>query len=185
MIKCKHEGKIDILLSMITILIGIFIMEICVQIVIFMIVSDYLENALVASNLYSAVIDLEEYGRTGNILIGSPAHAFDEYKQSLQFNLHLENIGDNTESKLIEGEVIILDYILYNVEGDRVVIYELTDSGRLEFKREGTLGDIKTPDNAVIESTTVYSKIQCVVKGIMGIKILATKEKSIDIVNNM
>lgn len=49
----------------------------------------YTEDALAASNLASAVIDIQEYGVNHNLIIKDPAHAYSIYQDALKVNMGL------------------------------------------------------------------------------------------------
>lgn len=76
MLAYKTSGQVDIV-------VGMFLMVLLLVVVLFgfrtteyVITSVYVEDALAASNLASAVIDLEEYGRTHTIWVKDPQSAF-------------------------------------------------------------------------------------------------------------
>ena len=49
------------------------------------------EDGLMASNLASAVIDIDEYGTTNNIVITDTIHAYTVFLNALKDNLGLDN----------------------------------------------------------------------------------------------
>lgn len=145
--------------------------------------SAYLEDALAASNLASAVIDVEEYGISHAILIEDPGRAYDIYLRALQGNLNLDEEWECPGRGLIGGKVTVLNYTVYNVREDEVEIYHYDENGQLFFSR-GSLGSVQSPDGKVIESTSVYSEVTYPVKGILGVEAQARKGKLADIVAN-
>ena len=56
--------------------------------------SGYLEDALASSNLAAAVIDVEEYGKTHNVLIGNAYQARERFEKALKINLGLNDDGE-------------------------------------------------------------------------------------------
>lgn len=48
--------------------------------------SQYMEDALAASNLAAAVIDVKEYGTSHKIRIESPDQAYELYKKALRYS---------------------------------------------------------------------------------------------------
>ena len=67
--------------------------------------AQYMEDALAASNLASAIIDVEEYGITRNMIIGDPILAFDRYCTALKGNLRLDDDWQCENKRLISGKV--------------------------------------------------------------------------------
>lgn len=148
----------------------------------YVLTSAYVEDALAASNLASAVIDLEEYGRTHTILVKDPQSAFLLYKEALCYNLQLDEYLNTTNREVIAGKVSILDYIIYNVSGENISIYSLDEEGVLRGMWTCKPGEAITPDGVLVESTTIYSRVAFSVKSLGERTYEATKEKSIDIV---
>lgn len=143
----------------------------------------YLEDALAASNLASAVIDVEEYGISHTILIKDPAEAYVIYLSALQGNLNLDEEWECPSKGLIGGKVSVLEYTVYNVKDDAVEIYHYNENGQLTFS-EGVLGSVQAPDGKWIESTSIYSEVTYPVRGIMGVETQARKSNLADIVAN-
>lgn len=142
-----------------------------------------LEDALAASNLASAVIDVEEYGISHTILIKDPGEAYRLYLLALRTNLNLNEDWECPNKGLIWGKVRIMDYIVYNVKEDEVEIYQFDESGQL-FRSQGSLGSVQAPNGKLIESTSIYSEAAYPVKGIMGVEAEARKSNLTDIVTN-
>ena len=143
----------------------------------------YLEDALAASNLASAIIDVEEYGISHSILIEDPLEAYQIYLFALRSNLNLNDEWECPQKGLISGKVRVLDYIIYNVKEEEVSVYHFDEQGQL-FRSQGDLGSVQAPDGKVIESTSVYSEVTFPVKGIMGVETEAHKSNLADIVPN-
>ena len=143
----------------------------------------YLEDALAASNLASAVIDVEEYGISHGILIRDPEEAYTIYLSALRGNLNLDEEWECPAKGLIGGKVSVLDYTVYNVKDNRVEIYHYDENGRMTFS-EGVLGSVQAPNGKWIESTSIYSEVTYPVRGIMGVEAQAQKSNLADIVAN-
>lgn len=143
----------------------------------------YLEDALAASNLASAVIDVEEYGISHGILIRDPEEAYAIYLSALRGNLNLDEEWECPAKGLIGGKVSVLDYTVYNVKDNRVEIYHYDENGRMTFS-EGVLGSVQAPNGKWIESTSIYSEVTYPVRGIMGVEAQAQKSNLADIVAN-
>lgn len=148
----------------------------------YMIISAQVEDALAASNLASAVIDLKEYGKSHTIYIQDPQEAFLLYREALCANLQLDEYLYTTDTEILASGVSIEEYIVYNVCGDVVEIYVMNENGQLTEFETGQAGQVYTPDGILVENTTIYSRIAFCVKGLGESLISAKKEKSIDIV---
>lgn len=145
--------------------------------------SMYLEDALALSNLASAVIDVQEYGRTHRILIADPEQAYDRYCSAVKENLGLDDNYEAANNKLISGRVRIQKYIIYNVRGQKVSVWERSGSGQ-EQEWQGSLGEVRTPAGQLIETTGVYSEITYPVEGFLGVTVTAGKSKLVDVVSD-
>lgn len=142
--------------------------------------SQYLEDALAASNLASAVIDVEEYGISGLLQIKDPAQAFELYQEALKENLGLDERWQSSNKGLISGSVKVEQYIVYNVRGKQVSVHVLTMDGEMEDSM-GILGELRAPNGILIESTGIYSEISFPVEGFLGVLAQAHKGKLVDI----
>lgn len=145
--------------------------------------AQYMEDALAASNLASAIIDVEEYGITRNMIIGDPILAFDRYCTALKGNLRLDDDWQCENKRLISGKVEITDYVIYNRVHDKIYAFRVGEKGVYE-SWQGTVGSERAPNGAPVESTGVYSEISFPVKGVFGMYIQAEKGKLVDIVLN-
>lgn len=141
----------------------------------------YLEDALAASNLASAVVDLEEYGISHQILIKDPEAAYERYRQALRGNLNLDDAWNGQAGSLIQGAVRIVDYRVYNVSGGDVSIYRYDGNGVMTME-SGILGSVAAPNGVLIESTSVYSEAAFRVRGLFGVEVEAHKGKLADII---
>lgn len=142
--------------------------------------AQYLEDALAASNLASAVIDVEEYGISGLLQIKEPAQAYELYQEALKENLGLDEAWQCANKSLISGSVKVERYIVYNVKKDKVSVHALTMDGEVEDS-EGILGELRAPNGILIESTGIYSEISFPVEGFLGVTVQAHKGKLVDI----
>lgn len=170
---CKKKGKTEWIL-------GMFIMQFILVIVVFemqmievRILSDSLEDAIAAGGLASALIDIERFGRDGELVIADPLNAYDIYKQSLGGNL-----GDKAERIVIES------YVIYNVQAaDKLVdIIEINEEG-IAGILTGRLGEVMAPNGKLICNTGIYSEITYPVEGVFGLTTTASKNKLIEIKN--
>ena len=181
----KRTGKVEIFVGMYMVVFLLILLSVQLQMRIFMATSTYMEDALAASNLASAVIDVREYGMTHIVKIASPDDAFELYCEALKQNLSLNDEWESGKKDLIYGQVEILKYEIYNVEKNNITIYSYGTEGEYVRALPNGLGSLYTPDGVLVESTSVYSKIRFPVKGILGIEIDAKKDKTVDIVSNL
>lgn len=144
--------------------------------------SRYLEDALAASGLASALIDVREYGSTHVLRIEDPKAAYERYQSSLKMNLGLDDAWECHNKRLISGCVSVESYVIYNVTGELVEFCRL-DGGREEWKT-GRKGQVFAPNGQMIERTGIYSEISYPVTGVMGITVTARKGKLIDVVGD-
>lgn len=141
----------------------------------------YLEDALAASNLASAVVNVEEYGISHRILIDDPDDAYDRYKWALRENLNLDDEWQGHTGSIVEGPVSIECYQVYNVSENGVTIYHY-DSNGIKHERQEPPGSIAAPDGTMIEATSVYSEIAFTVKGFLGTEVAVRRGSLADIV---
>ena len=142
----------------------------------------YLEDALAASNLASAVIDVEEYGRTHKVRIADTQKAYERYRTAVKGNLNLNEAWECPNRGLISGPVQVMNYTVYNVSGNDVEISRFDENGLLTQWQE-TLGNAEAPNGKIIENTGVYSEIKYRVNGMLGLEEEARKGKLVDIVS--
>lgn len=140
----------------------------------------YLEDALAASGLASALIDVREYGRTHVVRIADGEEAYERYCDALKDNLGLSDAWECDNKRLISGRVTVENYTIYNVAGDMVVSCRL-DGGRIETA-SGKTGAVTAPNGTPVEKTGVYGEISYVLCGLFGMEIPARKGKLVDVV---
>ena len=148
--------------------------------ILFLAILLYMQLAL--SNLASAVIDIREYGSTHKVHITDQEQAYAGYCSAVRENLGLNENYEAVGHKLISGKVEIRNYIIYNVTGTKVQVWERNGDGRI-LEWEGTLGEVRTPGGQTIENTGVYSEITYPVEGFLGITVTAEKSKLVDVVS--
>lgn len=180
--KKKRQGKIELFLGMYFLIFLLILLEVQYQLKIFGIISSFAEDALAASNLASAITDVEEYGMTHAVRVEEPDLSFDIYCEALKENLNLNDAWECRQKDLIHGTVDVLKYEIYQVEGRDVTVYSYGSENKGVRRIPDGFGKVCTPDGTVVESATVYSKIGFPVKGIFGMEIRAEKEKTVDIV---
>lgn len=179
---CRQPGQIQWFLGLYFVLLLILLIATGLQIKQYEVTGSYMEDALAASNLASAVIDLEEYGRSHTVMIAEPNLAYGRYCQALKGNLNLDDTWHCRNRELIAGPVQVIRYILYNVSDEAVHIREVTDNGSV-YESIGSVGAVRAPNGILIEHTSVYSEVTCTIKGMWNTEVLARKGKLVDIVS--
>ncbi len=179
--KIKHSGAVDYFMGLLMVFVVSMMMLACVKISHFMIAGAYVEDALAASNLASALIDVENYGRDGTLKIFDPQGAYAVYKEALFMNLQLDEDGRPFQRQLLDGQVMVEEYRIYNVIGDQIDMYMLDPNGIMQNCGMGRIGEIVTLDGVEVETTTIYSKVSFGVPGFVGQYIQAEKENSVDV----
>ena len=180
----KKSAEIEFITGMFLLIMLTALLVTQLQVGLFRTSASFVEDALAASNLASAVIDIQEYGRTHTIIIKSPEQAYELYREAVRQNLKLDDNWENSNKDLIYGQVEILQYEVYNVKGKDVTIYSFGAEGEAVTFRKDGVGEVQTPDGTTVESTSVYSRIGFPVKGVFGVEIAAEKQKTVDIVSN-
>lgn len=145
--------------------------------------SDYLEDALALSNLASAVIDVEEYGISHQMVISDPWKAYERYREAVKGNLNLDENWQCPAGKLISGPVRIVNYTVYNVTDHDITVTGFDESG-FAFQWKALPGSVSAPNGIPIVSTSVYSEIAYRVDGFLGTSVEAYKGKLVDVVTN-
>ena len=154
----KRQGELATFTMVYVLLFLVATVAFALQIREYISLKTHTEDTLAASNLASAVIDIQEYGINHNLVI------------------------KEDPTGLISSPVRVEQYIVYNVRGSEV---EVTSFGEgLNYSATETLGSATSPNGQVIESTSVYSRISYQVDGYFGVTVPAEKDKLVDIVKN-
>lgn len=177
----RKSGSIEWVTGLFFILFLVILLCAELQLSVYCASSLYLEDALAASNLASAVIDIEEYGISHTVRIAEPVEAYGRYVKAVKENLQLNESWECTNSTLISGPVSIVKYVVYNVEKDGVKIFHVSGDGRVR-EEQGVPGRVVAPNGVAVEETSIYSEISFPVKGFPGITVQAHKGKLVDIV---
>lgn len=177
----KREGMIGLVISMFFLLMVLVLAIYLVYLLSIVQIGATVEDALVASELSGALIDIERFGKTGEIMIEDTDRSYAFFYESLKNNLCLDVNGNSSMEELNCGPVSILDFRVYNVSGEEVFEIVYDGKGRKIGENTGRLGEMKTPDNKEIVSSTIYGKIGFYVKGMNSTVIYGEKEKTVDI----
>ncbi|MCM1188358.1 MAG: hypothetical protein NC541_03565 [bacterium] len=142
--------------------------------------AQYMEDALAASNLAAAVIDVEEYGISHSLRIGDLQGARNRYMTAVKGNLGLNEAWECENKGMISGPVSVVNFTVYNVSGNDVEINTFDGNGILS-RTQGTLGQVRAPDGTVVESTGIYSELRYFIRGLFGMEAEAHKGKLADV----
>lgn len=178
---CREQGQIGFITGLFLILFLAVVLCANLQVESFRASALYLEDALAASNLASAVIDLEEYGISHTVKIADPLAAYGLYCDAVKGNLQLNEQWECGNQALIAGPVTVETYIVYNVQGDTVTVHTVDNAGQVHTW-QGVKGAVAAPNHVEVEHTSVYSEISFSVKGIFGMEVKAHKGKLVDVV---
>lgn len=178
-----EKGQVSWVLGLFLLLFLAILLCMQLQLELYRASASYLEDALALSNLASAVIDVQEYGKTHRVRISDPEQAYDRYCLAVRDNLGLNDNYEATNHKMISGRVQICNYIIYNVKGQEVSVWERDDSGQTR-EWQGRLGEVRSPEGQIVEKTGVYSEISYPVEGFLGVTVTAQKSKLVDIVSD-
>lgn len=181
-IKRKDSGQVEWVTGLFFLLILAIVLFTRLQLASWSSTAVYMEDALAASNLASAVIDLEEYGRTHTVLIKDEQEAFAVYKDAIKVNLGLDEQWKCRNEGLITGPVEIVNYTIYNVNGKQVESIRMGGDGEILERDVNTIGAVSAPDGSPVEYTGIYSEISFSVRGFPGMTVEAQKGKLVDIV---
>lgn len=177
----KRQGELATFTMVYVLLFLVATVAFALQIREYISLKTHTEDTLAASNLASAVIDIQEYGINHNLVIKDPEQAYSIYQEALKINMGLNDQWEDPTG-LISSPVLVEQYIVYNVRGSEV---EVTSFGEgLNYSATETLGSATSPNGQVIESTSVYSRISYQVDGYFGVTVPAEKDKLVDIVKN-
>lgn len=177
----KRPGQVEWVTGMFWVLFLSIVLCTQLQVEAYCAASMYLEDALAASNLASAIIDIQEYGSTHNLIIADVQEAYRKYCTALQKNLQLNEQWEGTNKTLVSGKVTIENYTVYNVVGNVVQVYQLGSDGVM-IERLENVGSCVAPNGVSVVSTGIYSEISFPVEGIFGVNAMAHKGKLVDIV---
>lgn len=181
----KKKGSVEFFISLMMIFFTVLLITVGLKMRYINMTKNYIEDGLVASNLASAVIDLSEYGLTGNLVINDFEHAFDLFGKAIKDNLKLDHNYVPTNSMLINSKVDIIEYSIYNVSGSNVYLTKKSQNGTVQTQTFLNGRDqIQTPNGVKITDTMIYSKIGFEIRGYADSTQYVLKENSVDIAEN-
>jgi len=152
------------------------------------IINESAQDTVALSNLASALIDKDEYSRSGIIRVKDFNTSYSVYEDALRENMNLSSDMYPTNSSYIHSKIDVLEYSIYNVVGlDITHIRRTVSNGTVLVETifyNGQLGRLQTPDGVIITNTTIYSKVGFTIRGFLNSAHYVCKEGCVDIVNN-
>lgn len=177
----KQPGQVEWTYGLFGVLFLSIVICVQLQIIQYQSTNLYIEDALAASNLASALVDLEEYGRTHHIVISNPQRAYQKYCEAMKENLNLNHQWECQNKAAIWSGVEVVEYIIYNINTEYIEICRMDRQGRME-KQRGELGKVTAPNGVLVVATSVYSEVRYLVKGFLDLDVEGRKGKLVDIV---
>ncbi len=180
-IKAKDRAQIEWVTGMFFVLMLSILLYTQLQLAAWHSASADLEDALAASNLAAALIDVREYGRTHRVYIPDAEAAYAIFQDAARDNLQLNEQWESVDQALIAGVVEIADFVVYNVKENHVEAVRVGDSGQAVESWSGIRGQLRAPNGVTVENTGIYSEICFPVEGFPGMEVQAHKGKLVDI----
>lgn len=179
----KDKGAVEYSMCIMLLTVSVLLILFCFRIRSARVEKIYLEDAQATANLAAAVIDTDIYGETEELIISDTLEAYERFKRSLKINLNLDDNFMPYDTFLMENQVEILEFHIYNMGKNTITHVVYDEHGSKSTEVLGRSG-VTTPDGTVVESTTVYSKIEFDVKGFLNQRNRLILENSVDVVKN-
>ena len=152
------------------------------------IINENAQDSVALSNLASALIDADEYSRSGIIKVKDIDTSYSIYEDALRENMNLSIDMYPSNSSYITSKIDVLEFSIYNVEGLDITHIRRSESNGTYLVEtifyDGQLGILQTPDGVIITNTTIYSKVGFTIRGFLNSAHYVCKEGCVDIVNN-
>lgn len=195
----KDKGHVNYAFGLALMLFVVLVIMYQVQINAFKSSSQGIEDAIVDAALASAIPDIKEYGKSGNLSLYS---ATKESSDGSQTGKHMEqleyswkmfvtalsaelDLDENMvpQNKELYGEKIVInDYRIYNVLDDKVYIWQRSGNN-IVLTGSAKVGTINAPNGIPITKTSVYVDISSKIRGFFSVTIHANKKKLVAIEN--
>ena len=177
----KRRGEISTFTLVYLILFLLVIEAFALQIRQYLALKSDTEDALAASNLATAVVDIQEYGISHNLIVADPDSAYRIFQDTIRVNLNLTDTWMDSTGR-ISGPVTVEQYVVYNVRGQDVEVHSYGPGVTYASVVTGGKGSLTAPNGKIIESTSIYSRISYHVAGYFGTDVPAVKDNLVDIV---
>lgn len=157
----KKKGAINGFLALILIGIGLFFLFFEVKKNTVSEMKVKCEDALVSATLAGALISVEEYGRSGSIIISDYYECYSNFKSCLDDNLKLDGQNNSEYTMFFASPIEVTEFIVYNVNEVTGEITVMEGNGNFLISQYNAfLGSTYAPNGTLIENTSIYSKIQ-------------------------
>lgn len=181
----KKEGAVNATLAMIAVAVAVVLVFINSRIGLIKEMKTICEDALVSSTLAGAVVNVEEYGKSGSIIIDDYKKCYEYFKSSLDINLKLDDQNNSEYTSFFASPIEVTDFIVYNVNETTGKVQIMEGTGQtLVHTYEQAVGTVSAPDGTRIENTSIYSKIKFDVKFSNSVMIHADKDCCVDVKEN-
>lgn len=129
-------------------------------------------------------IDLDVLGQAGTLKISDPNAAFETFKKHLETNMKLDENLNGLSGSTADGQVIISEFTIYNVNGNAVDILTYSPDTHMftESTADKSLGIVKTSDDSIVKNTSVHATIRFNTDILFGQKKEITTSVDTDIV---
>ena len=177
----RREGLLGFISGLFLVLFLAIILCANLQVESFRASSLYLEDALAASNLGAAMVDLREYGKSHQILVESPQESYRIFQKLLRKNLNLDENFYPAQGSVLGDKVEIRQFAVYNVETNKLVEHYFDRYGNV-WVTDFPKGGFWAPNWQMVEYTSIYSEVQTKVKCFPGVYVNARKGKLVEVV---
>ncbi|MCR5476402.1 MAG: hypothetical protein K6E92_02110 [Lachnospiraceae bacterium] len=142
--------------------------------------SDALEDALSGCAMAAALIDVQIYGSTHDLVIGDAMAARDRYLDALREDLGLDAQMQPGPGSLIDGPVTLELFCVYDLRGSEVTQTALYPDGRYG-QTTGVAGVLTAPNGQPVPSAGIYGEISFPVRLPFGIRVMARKSQLVTV----
>lgn len=97
-------------------------------------------------------------------VFSNPNDVLNLFKDKLIKNLDLNSDLTVKNSSTISGKINIKEFIIYNVKGNTIEIYKLNGDSTFTKSVKDKASGVKTPNNYVIETTTIHTTLMYDIK---------------------
>lgn len=187
----KDKGYINYSVTLLLMIFVVLVVMYQVQVHAYSSSSQGLEDAIVDAALASAVPDLVELGKSGNLSLYSATqdnvsdrlnHSWQMFVSSLSAELKLDE-NMIPQNKALYGEKITInDYRIYNVIDGIVYVWQRSGNNIISTG-SFPVGSVNAPNGIPIIKTSIYVDLSSKIEGYFDMQIDANKKKLVAIDN--
>lgn len=161
-IKSKGDVSISVLSIFMLIIISLALMFAVFYRVIINRVQSVQDDVTLSNLAVYKNIDLDYLGKKGVLRISDVNGAFDTFKKHLQINMKLDSNLNGIGGSAADGQVVIDEFVIYNVEGNNVDIWTYSSDTHMftESYMDRSLSPVKTSDNSIVKNTSIHALIK-------------------------